>query len=538
MRQTVRLCLIVLLCSGLVFSAVPASAQDPAPTEEPTEAATEEATEAATEAATEEATEATTETATQASSPATTGTVTHTVQPNENLFRISLRYGVTVRAIADANGIANPNLIVIGRVLNIPGGVDSGGTGGSTGQPATPAPTDPPATGSYTVVAGDTLSAIARRFNTSVQAIAQANNIANPNLILVGQVLNISGAPQAEQPTDDGGDGNTDDGGNQGNGNSGGTPVAANGFELGGHISDFGALDTMRSADMSWVKVQIRFSVGQNADITAESINAAHLNGFKILLGIVGTKEEMTSMGFDAYSDAYAEFVGNVARLGPEAIEVWNEPNIDREWPSGQVSPAQYTTLLQKSYEAIKAINGSVMVVSGAPAPTGFFGGQCTPNGCDDDVFIRGMASAGAANYLDCVGAHYNEGIVAPSQRSGDPRGNSSHHSRYFFGMLDLYHGAFGGKPVCWTELGYVTGEGFSEGVPAGFAWGADNTLAEHAQWLGEAATLSASSGRVRLMIVWNVNFTDTAPDPSGMYAILRPDGSCPACATLANAVE
>ncbi len=47
---------------------------------------------------------------------------------------------------------------------------------------------------SYTVQPGDTLSAIARRFNSSVAAIAQANNIVNPNLIYVGQQLIIPGA--------------------------------------------------------------------------------------------------------------------------------------------------------------------------------------------------------------------------------------------------------------------------------------------------------------------------------------------------------
>ena len=43
----------------------------------------------------------------------------------------------------------------------------------------------------YTVMQGDTLSTIAPRFNTTVQAIMVANNITNPNLIYPGQVLNI-----------------------------------------------------------------------------------------------------------------------------------------------------------------------------------------------------------------------------------------------------------------------------------------------------------------------------------------------------------
>jgi putative chitinase len=43
----------------------------------------------------------------------------------------------------------------------------------------------------YSVRRGDTLSALARRYNTSVSALAKTNNIANPNLIRIGQKLTI-----------------------------------------------------------------------------------------------------------------------------------------------------------------------------------------------------------------------------------------------------------------------------------------------------------------------------------------------------------
>jgi LysM repeat protein len=48
------------------------------------------------------------------------GGKTHTVAPGENLFRISLRYGTTVQALAAANNITNVNLIFVGQVLKIP----------------------------------------------------------------------------------------------------------------------------------------------------------------------------------------------------------------------------------------------------------------------------------------------------------------------------------------------------------------------------------------------------------------------------------
>lgn len=118
----------------------------------------------------------TTPTPTQAPSP--TGSVTHVIQRGENLFRIALRYGTTVQAVAGANGIANPALIYTGQVLTIP----SSGT----------APPSPPAgETTYTVQPGDNLFRIALRYNVSYLYLAQYNGIANPSHIYVGQVLRI-----------------------------------------------------------------------------------------------------------------------------------------------------------------------------------------------------------------------------------------------------------------------------------------------------------------------------------------------------------
>jgi len=50
---------------------------------------------------------------------AVSGEQTHTVQPGENLFRIALHYGMTHRAVAAANGIINPDLIYVGQRLTI-----------------------------------------------------------------------------------------------------------------------------------------------------------------------------------------------------------------------------------------------------------------------------------------------------------------------------------------------------------------------------------------------------------------------------------
>lgn len=315
------------------------------------------------------------------------------------------------------------------------------------------------------------------------------------------------------------------------------TPIpgsaAVGGFELGGHVLELnpGTVNLMRRAGMVWVKKQLRYSVGNDPSVAAGMIASARANGFKLLLGIVGDPAQMGDL--NGYITNYANFVGGVAALGADAIEVWNEPNIDREWPAAQINGANYTRLLAASYNAIKSRNANTLVISGAPAPTGFFGSAgCGATGCNDDTFMQQMASAGAAAYMDCVGLHYNEGIIAPSANSGDPRG--SYPTYYFSSMLARGYSPFGGKPVCFSELGYLSPQGFTTPLPASFGWAQNVTVAQHASWLAEAAGIAAQSGRVRLMIVWNVDFPFyTATDPMGGYAMFRPDGSCPACDSL-----
>ena len=307
-------------------------------------------------------------------------------------------------------------------------------------------------------------------------------------------------------------------------------PVAAGsgGFALGGHVAglDGAAINAMRQAGMTWVKKQVRHG-GGGGDIIAQ----AHGAGFKVLIGALGDKNRLAS-DFNGYVGDFAQFVAALARNGADAIEVWNEPNIEREWPRGQINGARYVELLKAAYTAIKAANPSTLVISGAPAPTGFFQTGCADGGCNDDIFMQQMAQAGAANYMDCVGVHYNSGITPPDARSGAPVGSAGHYSWYLPSMMSVYRNPFPTRPLCFTELGYLTGEGIGA-LPGGFSWASGITLANQAQWLAGAVNVARSAGYVQLLIVWNVNFTAWGADPQAGYAMLRPGGGCPACDSL-----
>ena len=99
-------------------------------------------------------------------------TNTYTVRSGDTLSSIAAKFGTSYQALASLNGIANPNLIYVGQVLRVNGSASTGSV-------------------YYTVRAGDNLSAIAARYGTSYQSIANLNGLANPNLIYAGQTLKI-----------------------------------------------------------------------------------------------------------------------------------------------------------------------------------------------------------------------------------------------------------------------------------------------------------------------------------------------------------
>ena len=98
----------------------------------------------------------------------------HVVKAGETLWKIANQYQVQTAEMIAANGLANPNVLVVGEALVIP-----------TQDVA------------YIVNPGDTLWAIARRYGVSLQALMRANNIREADITSPGRMLVI---PRAERP--------------------------------------------------------------------------------------------------------------------------------------------------------------------------------------------------------------------------------------------------------------------------------------------------------------------------------------------------
>jgi len=113
---------------------------------------------------------------------------TYTVMPGDTLSAIAARYGTTWQVLARLNNLPNPNIIYPGQELEIPGN-DVQPIPQGMGRPI------------YVVKAGDTLGAIAARFGTTWQVLAQLNHLSDPDLIFPDQQLVLPGDPHLPGPS-------------------------------------------------------------------------------------------------------------------------------------------------------------------------------------------------------------------------------------------------------------------------------------------------------------------------------------------------
>lgn len=132
--------------------------------------------------------------------PTPTAAVTvHVVQRGENLYRIAMRYGVSIEELSRLNGITNPGSIQVGQRLLVPGD--------GAALPAAPLST------THIVQPGETVESIATLYGLGVDDFIRTNAIPDTGTLYVGQVLQVelaadllASAPQAvpEAPATDG----------------------------------------------------------------------------------------------------------------------------------------------------------------------------------------------------------------------------------------------------------------------------------------------------------------------------------------------
>jgi LysM repeat protein len=117
----------------------------------------------------------------------------YTVVGGDTISAIAQKHGISVDALFAANGLGWSSIIYPGQTLTIPGAAGAVPAAPVVSQVAAP-PAAPPAAGSHTVIAGETISAIAQRHGISIDALFAANGLGWSSIIFPGQTLAIPGA--------------------------------------------------------------------------------------------------------------------------------------------------------------------------------------------------------------------------------------------------------------------------------------------------------------------------------------------------------
>ena len=162
----------------------------------------------------------------------------------------------------------------------------------------------------------------------------------------------------------------------------------------------------------------------------------------------------------------YADFMGTLAsryRGRIRAYEVWNEPNLSREWGDQLPDPDGYVKMLGLAYRAIKAADPGAMVISAGLSPTGSWTQEARP----DDWFLESMyvvMGGTSAGYFDVLGAH-GAGYKSPPERDPAEVGANAdlggHRSLCFRRVEDLraimVRAGDAGKQIALLEFGWTS---------------------------------------------------------------------------------
>jgi len=322
------------------------------------------------------------------------------------------------------------------------------------------------------------------------------------------------------------------------------------GIQLDWNVEDTGWRNVMtasKSLNMGWVKLQASWKAlepsrgqlgGEFAKLQAH-VNEARASGYRVLLSIAKAPEwARTSRSEDGPPDDPAELARFIslllAQIGPNvsAIEVWNEPNLMREWQGTLPFNGEgYMALFKPAYVAIRSYSASIIVISAGLAPA-----DDTAVSVNDREYLRQMYRGGLANYDVRIGVHPFGWGNPPDVRCCnkiDGQGWDDKPQFFFLDtladyrqiMLSYRHGA---AKMWATEFGWGTWDGFSGAPPE--TWMAYNNTAHQAEYTVKAFQIGQALGFVENMFLWNLNFANPSSVGSGVemaaYSLLMVDGA------------
>ncbi len=322
------------------------------------------------------------------------------------------------------------------------------------------------------------------------------------------------------------------------------------GVQLDWNVDDAGWQNVMsasKSLNVGWIKLQAswkalepsRDQLGGEFSKLQAHVNEARKNGYRVMLSIAKAPDWARSTtqadGPPDDPNDLAKFISlMLAQIGPNisAIEVWNEPNLKREWMGSLPFTGEgYMSLFKPAYTAIRSYSPSITIISAGLAPS-----DNTDVSVNDRDFLRQMYQHGLANFDARVGVHPFGWGNPPDVRccnAVDGQGWDDKQQFFFLDTLADYRQImlqYGHRSAkLWsTEFGWGTWDGFAGAAPEG--WMTYNTTAKQADYNLKAFQIGQALGFVDNMFLWNLNFANTSSVSNGVemaaYSLLMVDSA------------
>ncbi len=323
------------------------------------------------------------------------------------------------------------------------------------------------------------------------------------------------------------------------------------GIQLHLHREDLDQLfGYLRTLGIGWVKNQISWKLYQpEADRFDDFrwqeldglVTAAEREGLKVMLSVAKAPEwsrattELDGPPAD-YStfQAFMTYIASRYRGRVHAYELWNEPNLQREWNGMPLNANSFVALIQAGVNGVRQVDSEVVLISGAPATTGINDGI---SAIDDRLFLQNMVAAGVTDYVDAIGAHPYGWANPPDSTVTNPDPSiPSHNNHPSFFFLDTLHdyrqileqAGHSEVPIWVTEFGWGSYDGLGVPPPDDLSYMGYVNEQQQAEYTLRAYELAHQYDWLGPMILWNLNFGPTlGPDfPVSAYSLIRPDGT------------
>ena len=298
-----------------------------------------------------------------------------------------------------------------------------------------------------------------------------------------------------------------------------------------------------------WIKVQVAWDFYQpngpdelSADFRRLEIflgQARQMDQVNVLVSVAKApdwaRSDTTGSGPPDDPQALADFITlllNESGNGVDAVEVWNEPNLAREWRGRPLTGAEYMRYFDAGYNAVKAHSPDMPVISAGLAPTG--NSEFSRN---DREFLREMYAAGLANYDSVgLGVHPYGWGNPPDARCCSPGGERAWDDQPQFFFLDtiedyreiMVNNGDVDTQMWLTEFGWATWDGLP-GQPIE-PWMGYNDKWDQANYGLRAIQIAQSLDYVGPMFLWNLNFAQPIPieqrQEQVAYSIVLPEGA------------